>query len=73
MCVCVVERFTHAHVRRSIFHRGEKSNHDDYDEKIPAACINEERRGPEVSRALNVKTATRLRRKRILIFQSLSW
>lgn len=70
MCVCVVERYTHAHVRRSAFYRGEKSNDDD--EKIPATCINEERRGPEVSRALNVK-AVRLQRKRILIFQALSW
>lgn len=49
MCVCVVERYMHAHVRRSAFHRGEKSNDDD--EKIPAACINEEEsRGPPKSR-----------------------
>lgn len=72
-CVCVIERHTHTYtcVALSAFYRGEKSNDDD--EKIPAACINEERRGPEVSGALNVKTAARLRRKRILIFQTLPW
>lgn len=62
---------TYTCVALSAFYRGEKSNDDD--EKIPAACINEERRGPEVSGALNVKTAARLRRKRILIFQTLPW